>query len=548
MIKEFRRILLFDTIEKYRENDLVREGAYEKWMRHQKSMRVEGHTLITTYNINYQFVTKSMNGLFYPGHECTILRAVIPQTDAEEELEPVTNINIYPFRLNRRSHAKLLISINGNGEYFIAIGSANITFGGLGGSNLEFLGVFSSLKDIRKQYPGISYISKPMKKSLSNYLDGNIIKKEVGNITTVKRNIQNISHWLQKSMATGLWPNIIDNTGQPLLDQIMAGKGKIDSVEIMSPYHGISINLFGKYCKRPPWIIGYDQKVTKNTSRNYEFYYVKSSDKSLHAKAFIITARGNHWLYYGSANCSRKALQRTTKQNAGQWELMLGSRLNNKDYKNFLKKYRNREPIKPDIAAKKEFMIEEPNPNLLLCINLDHFRRKILLMTAKRPTMTLSITLDKTTNTYYKFERHYLNKWISFDALPPHKRGVLSNKSLSKWAYQKLDGKLITVPINHEGCMTYEQNAVTIEDELLSICSNAKVGANGGNKKRRGTGDEYSSLSHESELDIWYKKIRTIRKADKDDKYIKELYLQNKKRKLQETHKLRFLKNIITGN
>ena len=89
MEKIIKPFLLFDTKDK--------AGVFSQWMQYQKYNASAGHTLITTFNIDYEFVSKVLNGLFYNNHECTILRSgfqKITDTGDIEVLNDINNIHI----------------------------------------------------------------------------------------------------------------------------------------------------------------------------------------------------------------------------------------------------------------------------------------------------------------------------------------------------------------------------------------------------------------------------------------------------------------------
>lgn len=551
MIKNRREpLLLFDSV-----HPEEKEGEFSRWMRYQKNNACSGHTLITTFNINYEFVSKALNGLFFNKHECTILRSGFSGIRDSTNIDVLNNINIYPYQKNKKTHAKAIISVSDDSEpqYFIAFGSANATYGGLGGNNLELIEAFSNFKRLKRLNP----ISKSIKEYLiETFLP--VIADELEGLS--KRKIKKIATSLKKVKAKGEWPKIIDNQKRAIASQMLKTKGRKNSsndLHILSPYHGTTSNPFDGCFMKPKWIIGNGDEIIQKSETKYNFHRLKADDRNLHAKAYLIKQK-TYKIYYGSANCSENALCKTVGKNGGQLEILLSREIKRSEYVGIIEQYLG-EKAKLLYAKGSDFKEDEIDDSQLFCINVvtREQARFITLITAKLNIKSaIEIAADRTN--WVSVSPALLNKEISVDGKSMQKFAHLFEGENPKWVYQRIRKGIIPVPVNYEGALSYSMDVNSLEDEII-YCLSKQPRKSGKSKKQRIPPEDsiqYSSLTHESDLDIWFKKIKRINEIrDKNkrsnalediEEYIK---LLKEKYRTKEKYKYNFLEGYFSdGN
>ena len=538
MICKRDKLLLFDT-----EFPKLKTGLFSKWMEWQKNRRLSGHTLITTFNIDYEFVSKALNGLFYNRHECTILRSTFPQIPEQIALSPLKNINIYPFQINKKSHIKMLISINSKLEYFIAFGSANITPGGIGGHNLEFIKVFSNLKNIWNRNCVSKIISKPLKDYLTQILQA-CIKDEVESISTLPgKNILKISKYLEKIKATGSWPKIIDNREEELLPQIFRGKKKIKEIYIISPYHGVRKNIFSKYFDKPAWLMDKNPEILKDAQNSFHYYSSKTSGRKLHAKAYLVKENNKNWIFFGSANCTVNALNKNANKNKGQLELLLYNTISLKEYESLLNKYKG-DKVKPALTYKNNIDVSGADDKQLLCVNINTTakNKKIIFTMVGTKNKSDLIIIDPNSKSF-RVNKSIINRRVSLDSLGKELRKLFENDKPS-WVYQRINKKHMPVPVNYEGQISYNEDVSSLEDEIIYCFSDNTMKKRKKKKQKKNGQHEKSSLTHESELDVWFKKIVRIIACNPSQESIELLKIHYKNDK---QYKYDFLNDCFKG-
>lgn len=528
MKKEIKPLLLFNSEDK--------EGVFSQWMQHQKSIASNGHTLITTFDIEYEFVSKALNGLFYNKHDCTILRSRFPKMVSDTgDIQNFSNINIYPYQKHKKTHAKALISISDYNEphYFIALGSANITQGGFGGGNLEFIEAFSNFKIFK----GLSPISKAIKEYLiETFLP--VIADEVNGLP--KRQIEKIAASLKKVKGKGDWPQIMGNQNNSLIAQMLNTNGqKIsnDELHILSPYHGTTRNIFNDHFSKPRWIIGNKESILQVSNDKYDFHRL-NDDRALHAKAYLIKRQVTYLLYYGSANCSENALCKTVDKNGGQLEILLSRKIAQSEYGRIIDQYMGEKAKFESYAEKTDFKEDEGDDSQLLCINIVTKKqaRVITLITAKpNDKDTIEISADKTK--WVRIKHALLNKKMNMKDKDMKAVAKIFDKENLKWIYQKISKDIFPVPINYEGELSYNIDVNSLEDEII-CCLSKEPPKNKKKKKNKIVKAEsinYSSLTYESALDKWFKQIRTIKELEPAKEIIEKLieYCRDKKYKYE---------------
>lgn len=546
-------VLLFDSV-----STTEKQGEFQRWMQYQKREKLSGHTVITTFNIDYYFVSQALSGLFFNKHECTILRSGFARVSEDGDDLTLSNINIYPYLKNKHTHVKILISVNEKCEYFIAIGSANATYGGLGGNNLEFIEIFSNSRLFRKNRL-IETINKPTKDYLTAFLEH--LKEEFDKAALLpKKNIDKIINRLKHKKikcSQPEWPKIIDNRKENLFEQMFKGKRNIDNFHIISPYHGVTDNILKGFVKKPKWILPYNCEILKGANNNYNFYSLTNTDKTLHAKAYLMELRDNHWLYYGSANCTNNALFNTVRDKNKQLEMLLYRKISAKTYHNLLSSYCG-QPFLPKITRHFD-EYTEPENHQLFCINilLDENKKIITFITADQrlPANTnIQISFDKTY--IFTINSKKLNKQIAIDDIGK-KLCKFFEDNRPKFTFQKINRGYFPVPVNYEGNIAYSEDicGLELEDEIIGCFSRVKI------KKKRGVGNQNDkdyepvndALTHESDLDRWFKKIKKIKEIrDKNERsnaledieeYIKSL---KEKYRKKEKYKYKFLKSYFS--
>lgn len=549
MQKHAHSVLLFDSV-----SVAERQGEFQRWMLHQKIENLSGHTIITTFDINYNFVSQALSGLFFNKHECTILRSGFARVPEDGNDLTLSNINIYPYLKNRQTHVKILISVNERCEYFIAIGSANATYGGLGGYNLEFIEIFSNSKLFKKN-KGIETVNLPTKDYLTSLLEH--LKAEFGgNVKLPVKNLNKIIDRLKKvKCSSSNWPKIIDNRKANLFEQMFKGKRNIDNFYIMSPYHGVTDNVFKRFVKKTIWILPDNCRILKGAKKNYNFCSLANTDKPLHAKAYLIKRKSNHWIYYGSANCTKNALFKTVKDKNRQLEMLLYRKISAKSYQYFCS-YCG-EPFQPEITTHIEEYPEIEN-HQLFCINIFTGKNKnrIIFITANQklpPNASIKISFDK--SHIFKLSSNKLNKQIAISAIGKTLCKFFEEKR-PKFIFQKTNRKYLPVPVNYEGTVTYSEDsfALDLEDEIICCFSGVKIKKKKGDRNQKSKEHELfdNTLTHESDLDIWFKKVKRIkeirdknRKSDALEDIQEYINLLIKNYRKTEKYKYKFLENFL---